>query len=89
MRISYLLSTVILLVIVLPLIGLVFGDGLVRLAAQIILTVVLILAIAATGVFGYICLKAQAKKWGVGLIVVAIICLLVIFIIWTGKVLLL
>jgi len=87
MRVSYLIGTVILLVIVLPLIGLVLGTGSIRTIAQIILTIVLALAIGATGVFGYICIKAQARKWGVGLILVAIICLLLIFVIWTGKIL--
>lgn len=87
MRISFLFGTVVLFAIVLPLIGLVFGTGLIRVAAQVILTVVLILAIAAAGAFGYICIKAQAKKWGTGLIVIAILCLLMIFVIWTGKIL--
>ena len=85
MRATYLLVAVIVLVIILPLTGVLFGSGLIKLAAQVVLTIVLILAIGATGIFGYICLKAQARKWGVGLIIIAIACLLIIFWMWTGK----
>ncbi len=82
MRITYLLGTVIILVIILPLIGLLFGSGLVRTVAQIVLTIVLILVIGATGLFGYICIKAQARKWGVGLVIIAVLCLLIVIWIW-------
>ena len=82
MRVTYLLGAVIVLVGILPLMGFLFGTGLIKTAAQIVLTIVLILAIGATGIFGYICIKAQARKWGVGLIVVAVVCLLIIFWIW-------
>ncbi|MEM3420847.1 MAG: hypothetical protein QW835_00730 [Candidatus Hadarchaeum sp.] len=85
MRTAYLLGIIVFLVIVLPLLGFFLGGGWVKLIAQIILTIVLIVIIGATGIFGYICIKAQARKWGVGLILVAIICLLIIFWIWTGK----
>ncbi|MFH1822059.1 MAG: hypothetical protein ABH852_06480 [Methanobacteriota archaeon] len=85
MRVSFLLGAVIILAIILPLIGLVFGSGLIRAAAQVVLTTVLILSIGATSIFGYICMKAQARKWGAGLIIIAVVCLLVIFLIWTGK----
>ena len=85
MRLSILFGAVVVLAVILPLIGLAFGTGLIRMAAQIVLTLVLLVVIGATGVFGYICIRAQAKKWGAGLILVAIVCLLVIFWIWTGK----
>ena len=85
MRLSILFGAVVVLAVILPLIGLVFGTGLIRMAAQTILTLVLLVVIGATGVFGYICIRAQAKKWGAGLILVAIVSLLVIFWIWTGK----
>ena len=85
MKVSYLLGAVIIIAIILPLIGLLFGSGLIRMAAQVVLTIVLVLTMGATGVFGYICIKDQARKWGVGLIIIAVICLLVIFWIWTGK----
>lgn len=85
MRISLLLGVIVAIVVILPLIGLGFGSGLVRTAAQVVLSIVLICVIGATGIFGYICIKAQAKKWGVGLIIIAVFCLLAIFWIWTGK----
>ncbi|MEM2890137.1 MAG: hypothetical protein QW358_02175 [Candidatus Hadarchaeum sp.] len=85
MRTAYLLGIIVFLVIVLPLLGFFFGGGWVKLIAQIILTIVLVVIIGATGIFGYICIKAQARKWGVGLILVAIICLLIVFWLWTGK----
>ncbi|MGQ9788294.1 MAG: hypothetical protein ACUVQM_03165 [Candidatus Hadarchaeaceae archaeon] len=85
MRTAYLLGTVIFLVVVLPLIGFFFGGGWIKLIAQIILTIVLAVVTGTTGIFGYICIKAQARKWGAGLILVAVISLLLVFWIWTGK----
>lgn len=85
MRTAYLLGIIVFLLIVLPLLGFFFGGGWIKLIAQIILTLVLVVIIGATGIFGYICIKAQARKWGVGLILVAIICLLIVFWLWTGK----
>ena len=82
MRVSFLLSAVVIIFILLPLIGFFLGGGLIKMAAQTVLSAVLILAFVATGIFGYICVKAQARKWGVGLIIVAIICLLAILLIW-------
>lgn len=79
------MAGIIVLVVILPIISLggYFGD-LAKLIGQIILTIVLILACIGTGLFGYICIRAQAKKWGAGLVAGAIICLLVIFWLWTG-----
>ena len=85
MRLSLLLVAVVVLAVLLPLAGLILGTGWIRMAAQIILTLVLVVVIGATGIFGYICIKAQARKWGAGLILVAILCLLAIFLIWTGR----
>ena len=82
MRVSFLVGAVVIIFIVLPLIGLFLGSGLIKIVAQAVLSAVLILAIIGTGVFGYICVKAQARKWGAGLIVVAIICLVVILLMW-------
>ncbi len=83
------LAGIAVLVVILPVIALTgrFGD-LAKLIGQIILTIVAILAMAGFGLFGYICIRAQARKWGVGLVVVAILCLLLIFWLWTGKLLL-
>ncbi|MBC7218527.1 MAG: hypothetical protein H5T49_00105 [Hadesarchaea archaeon] len=85
MRTTYLLGIIVFLAVVLPLIGFFFSGGWIKLIAQIILTIVLAVVIGATGIFGYICIKAQARKWGAGLILVAIICLLLVFWLWTGK----
>ena len=82
MRVSFLVGAVVIIFIVLPLIGLFLGSGLIKIVAQAVLSAVLILAIIGTGVFGYICVKAQAKKWGAGLMAVAIICLVVILLMW-------
>ncbi len=82
MRVSFMLGAVVVIFIALPLIGFFFAGGLIKMASQIVLSAVLALALAGTGVFGYICVKAQARKWGTGLIVVAIICLLAILMIW-------
>jgi hypothetical protein len=58
--------------------------GLVNLVGKIILTLVLLLVLGGTGLFGYICLKAQARKWGAGLIVVAVLSALAIYVLWAG-----
>jgi hypothetical protein len=78
-----LLGAAIVCLIVFPLWALTQSDW-IRLAGQIILTLVLLLVIGGTGLFGYICLKAQARKWGAGLFVVAILSALAIYVIWVG-----
>jgi len=85
MRASILLGVIIVIFVILPIIGLAFFEDWIKTVSQIVLSAVLILVTAGTGVFGYICIKAQAKKWGIGLIIVAVLCLLAIFWIWTGK----
>lgn len=89
MRGWLILAGIAVLVIILPIISLggYFGD-LAKLVGQIVLTIVLILACIGTGLFGYICIKAQARKWGAGLVVVAVLCILVVFWLWTGRLLL-
>jgi len=73
------------LIIVIPIIVLTdyFGP-LARLIGQIVLSIVLILALIGSGLFGYICIKAQARKWGAGLFVAATLCIVVIYWIWAG-----
>ncbi len=73
------------LAIILPLVALggYFVD-IARLIGQIVLSIVLILAIVGTGLFGYICIRAQARKWGAGLFVVAALCVLAIYYVWIG-----
>lgn len=89
MRGWVLLGLAIFIVVVLPVVSLtgVFGD-LARLAGQIILTIILAGLLAVLGVFGYICIRAQAAKWGAGLVAISVLLLLAIFWIWTGRVLL-
>ena len=60
-------------------------SGLVKLIGQIVLTIVLLVVIGATGLFGYICIKAQAKKWGGGLLIIAILAVLAVYWVWTGR----
>jgi hypothetical protein len=78
------LGAVVFLLIVLPLWALTHPPGLVRLVGQIVLTIDLILVIIGTGLFGYICMKAQARKWGAGLIAVAVLSVLAIYLVWFG-----
>lgn len=83
------LAGIAVLVVILPVIALTgyFGP-LAQTIGKVILTIVAILAMAGFGLFGYICIRAQARKWGAGLVVVAILCILLIFWLWTGKFLL-
>jgi hypothetical protein len=71
------------LLLVLPIYALT-QQGLVRTIGQIVLTLVFLLVVGATGLFGYICIKAQARKWGAGLIAVALLALIGIYWIWAG-----
>jgi len=43
-------------------------------ALKIIFGALLILIILGTGIFGYIAWRAQARKWGAGLLAIAAIC---------------
>jgi len=74
------------LLVVIPLvaIGGYFGD-LAKLIGQVVLTIVLILGILATGLFGYICIRAQARKWGAGLILAAMLLAIAIYFVWVGR----
>jgi len=77
------LTGAVLLIIVLPIIALTYS-GWVRLVGQIVLSILLILALIGSGLFGYICLRAQAKKWGAGLFIIAALCIVVIYWVWAG-----
>ena len=74
------------MLVVIPLvaIGGYFGD-LAKLIGQVVLTIVLILGILATGLFGYICIRAQARKWGAGLILAAMLLAIAIYFVWVGR----
>lgn len=73
------------MLVVLPLIAMAgyFGD-LARLIGQVVITIMLVLGIIATGLFGYICIRAQARKWGAGLILVAVLLAIAIYWTWAG-----
>jgi len=58
--------------------------GLVQSVGQVVLTIELGVLLVGAGLFGYICIRAQAKKWGAGLIVVAVLCAFLIYIVWAG-----
>lgn len=85
MRGWLILSGVVVLLVVLPLIAMggYFGE-LARLIGQVVITIVLILGIIATGLFGYICIRAQARKWGAGLILVAALLAIAVYWTWAG-----
>ncbi len=79
------LAGVFVLVIILPVIALTdYFGSLGRLIGQIVLSIVLIIAIICSGLFGYIFFKAQAKRWGSGLFVAAILCIIVTYWLWAG-----
>ena len=82
------MAGILIVIIILPIIALTgyFGE-LPRLIGQVVLSIVLAIALVGTGLLGYICMRAQARKWGAGLFVIAVLCLLAIFWVWTSKVL--
>jgi hypothetical protein len=79
------LSGIAVLLILLPLIAMggYFGD-LAKVIGQVVLTIVLVLGVVATGLFGYICIRAQARKWGAGLILLAVLFVILIYWVWAG-----
>lgn len=83
LRLWLILTGAIILLIILPIVALT-QSGWVRLAGQVVLSIVLILVLIGTGLFGYICLRARAKKWGAGLIVIALLCIVAIYWVWAG-----
>jgi hypothetical protein len=74
----------VLLLIVFPLYAVLALEDLPQLIGKIVLTGVLILVVGATGIFGYICIKAQARKWGAGLILLALLSIMAIYQLWIG-----
>ncbi len=53
---------------------------------KIVLGLFLILVVVGSGLFGYICWKAQARKWGAGCFGITTLCILalywLIFMLW-------
>jgi len=74
--------------IVLPIIALTgyFGST-ARFMGQVMLSIILVLALIGTSLFGYICIRAQARKWGAGLFIITLLCILAIYYVWAGHLL--
>lgn len=83
LRLWLILAGAIILIIVLPIIALT-QSGWALLAGKIVLSIVLILALIGSSLFGYICFRAQAKKWGAGLFVIVVLCIIAIYWLWAG-----
>lgn len=69
----------IVLFIVLPLVAIIGDFGIWKLLGKIVLGIVICLVLAGSGLFCYICFRAQARKWGAGLLVVVLLCLVAIY----------
>ena len=80
MRGWLMLAGAIVILVVLPIVTLteVFGSA-VKLIGKIVLGILAVLALVGTGLFGYICFKAQARKWGTALFAIAVLCLIAIY----------
>lgn len=72
------------LLIILPALAIEFAGGWIKLAGQIVLSLVFALIAAACLLFSYICVRAKAGKWGAGLLVLAIIFIFGVYAIWAG-----
>jgi len=77
-------GTILLCLIVLPALAVTLASGWVRLAGQIILSVILAVIFAILAFFSYVCVRAQARKWGAALIIASVIVLFLIYTIWAG-----
>lgn len=84
MRGWLILSGIIILAIILPIFARTSEVWWIHWIGTFVLTLAVGAVMVGTGLFGYICIRAQARKWGAGLIVAAVLCLLVIFWLWTG-----
>lgn len=84
MRGWMLIAIIAVVVVVLPLTALMTQNQTAILIGKIILTIDLIVAIVGTGVFGYICIRAQARKWGAGLVLIAVLAAIAIYVLWAG-----
>ena len=70
----------IILLVVLPVVAL--GDyfgSIWKLVGKIVLGILAVLTMIGTGLFGYICFKAQARKWGASLFVIAALCVIAVY----------
>lgn len=76
---------ILILIIVLPLVALTdYFGSLAKMMGQIVLSIVLVVALVGSSLFGYICFKAQARKWGAGLLVAAVLCVIALILVIFG-----
>jgi len=52
-----------------------------KLIVKVVLGIILLLIIAGSGLFGYICFKAQARKWGAGCFAVLALCVVAFYLV--------
>jgi hypothetical protein len=50
-----------------------------KLIVKIVLGLILLVIIAGSGLFGYICFKAQARKWGAACFSVVAVCVVLFY----------
>ncbi len=48
-------------------------------AGKILLGLILVLVGLGSGFFGYICLRAEARKWAVGMFLLTLLCFLALY----------
>lgn len=46
---------------------------------KILLGILLILIAVGSGFFGYICVRAEARKWAAGMFLITLLCLLALY----------
>lgn len=46
---------------------------------KILLGILLVLIAVGSGFFGYICVRAEARKWAVGMFLITLLCLLALY----------
>jgi hypothetical protein len=84
LRVWAIVGTILLFLIALPALAVVLASGWVRLAGQVILSIVLSVILVAFVFFAYVCMRAQARKWGTALVLAAIVILFLIYATWAG-----
>jgi len=46
---------------------------------KILLGILLVLVAVGSGFFGYICVRAEARKWAAGMFLITLLCLLALY----------
>ncbi len=49
------------------------------LVGKILLGIFLVLVAAGAGFFGYVCVRAEARKWAAGMFFITLLCLLALY----------